>query len=607
MATALLVGLLSSVALPAGEYWLQGNGLVMLFALAPLFFAIERFFESQPWKQATAYSLLCSYLCAWAIEIGFFHWGVSGIQTFLGLNFYSASVMAAAVLAVHALAALPAFAIYIAVRGVFGAQPVAQLGALLMMPMFEHLAPRMFYFTYGSFLSLSSLSSPLISWGGTALPSLLVFLGGWALGAGLGRMWTHDLLKRHVNSKSRLLPRWKCSFVGAAFALGILSLSHWTRSEEMPWTQKDEVPKEGGTQRAEVVGNRPPLKLLLVQPARRFSKEVHAAPLTDAYERYSLEEKEELKLFRDMVLKVESTLARLPVRPDLVVFPESLFSPIYKTSDSLRNELAVFLSQLEIPSLLHYSVVAPSSPVMGLTAANSESTRTVPYVSLAEIREKSTIHYGFPYQKRQLMPYGEYLPWRPLWEILLPTKTLERLPKADAIPQLGHSEPLVLNRGSTDSNAPSDDVVLGVTICFDGISPEFAREAALGGADVLINLSNLEWMASAASERVFGAIVRLRALETGRPVVFLNNSGGTAVYDGTGKALLSPLPHDDFRVAFVEVPLDASSKNTSVQERDEKTLFLERGHEVVAGAGLVGVVMITFLSTRTRLRRKGKS
>lgn len=606
--TAAFVGLLASMALPAGKLWLQGNGLVMLFALAPLFLSIEKFFDSFPIRKALFHALVCCYLSAWAVEIGFFHWGVAGIQTFLGLSAVWSTVMALAVLAMHALASMPALTFYVAIRAYFGPHSVAAFGALLVMPMFEHLAPRMFYFTYGSFLSLSELSAPLLSLGGSALPSFLVFLGGWSAGLLVFRLCKFQLSVPwlHMQKYSTVLAM--TIVLVASASLSAWSLFSTANTENMLWTRSAPAQTLLGTKDTGHSSSlRPPLKLLIVQPARRFSQEIENRTTTDAHAIYLEEEKQELERLRDLASRVEDTLAQAPKQPDLVVFPESLFSPIYQTSDTLRIELSRFLDRMAVPTLLHYAIVAPKSG----TKTAQEEVNTVfekirPEISLAEIRPTSATNSMFPYQKQQLMPYGEYLPWRPVWEKLLPRKTLERMPRLDAVPQLGSASPLALVRTHQGTRTPLDQVMLGVSICFDGISPDFARSAVLAGADVLINLSNLEWMGSRASELVYGAIVRLRALETGRPLIFVNNGGGSAAFDRTGQALLSPLPHNQFAATWVEVPLERSREGSVIEplNSNRETLFLRQGHNVVAGIGLTGVLAIALSAARMRLRHR---
>jgi apolipoprotein N-acyltransferase len=611
---AACVGLLASAALPAGVAWLQGRGMVMVVALAPLFYAIERFFETLPVRRAAGASLLCSYLCAWAIEVGFFHWGVSGIETFLGLPLVSAGAMALAVLAVHAAASLPVFAFFIVIRAAFGANLPALLGALFVMPLLEHLAPRMFYFTYGSFLSLEGASAPLLGLGGSAFPSLLIYLGGWGLGFTLYRASRRVKWPLLVPSSARgrawVLARAALPAMALAVVLPLLGQNAHAE-KGMPWTRLPAALSMPGSRADADEGERPPLRILLVQPARRFSQETAIHARTDAYERYLREVEDERLRFRAMARDVEAALASAPSRPDLVVFPESIFSPLYQTSDLLRADLEGFIARIGVPSLLHFANLIPGIRSFDGNPAGESSGEAQPNVSLAEIRPASATLSMVPYQKRQLMPYGEYLPWRPFWERVLPAETLARMPKEDDIPQIGSHHPLVLVRTGTGTGTGArglgDRVVLGVSICFDGISPDYAREAALEGADVLINLSNLEWMRSGASEFVYGAIVRLRALETGRPLVFANNGGGSAAYDAAGGALLSPLPHDAPSVAWVEVPLRALPRSEEGSRgRESETTFVRHGHDVVAGVGFAGVLMVSFAALGRRRRREGK-
>jgi apolipoprotein N-acyltransferase len=125
------------------------------------------------------------------------------------------------------------------------------------------------------------------------------------------------------------------------------------------------------------------------------------------------------------------------------------------------------------------------------------------------------------YQKRRLVPFGEYVPWASLMGRLLPV-TREGVP-ADKLP--GRSlEPMVV-----------DGVRVGTIICWESAYPEDARTLAREGAQLLlVSTNNASFGDGPASEQHL-ASSQLRAVEEGRTLVQAAVSGISAVIapDGT--------------------------------------------------------------------------
>jgi apolipoprotein N-acyltransferase len=89
-------------------------------------------------------------------------------------------------------------------------------------------------------------------------------------------------------------------------------------------------------------------------------------------------------------------------------------------------------------------------------------------------------------------------------------------------------------------------------ICFESTYPEIARQAAVDGADLLVNVSNDSWFdRGAAAEQHFGMTV-LRAVETRIPLVRVANTGVSAVVEPTGNVTLE-LPARTSAIARYEI------------------------------------------------------
>jgi apolipoprotein N-acyltransferase len=123
------------------------------------------------------------------------------------------------------------------------------------------------------------------------------------------------------------------------------------------------------------------------------------------------------------------------------------------------------------------------------------------------------------YDKIRLMPFGEYVPL-PQW-----------LPGASLITGLvGEFTP-----GSHYTLMPfGAHRRAGVFICIESAYPWIARRLTSEGASVLINVSNDGYLGPTAVMRQHLANAIFRAVENGRPVLRVTNSGVTAYINSRG-------------------------------------------------------------------------
>lgn len=129
------------------------------------------------------------------------------------------------------------------------------------------------------------------------------------------------------------------------------------------------------------------------------------------------------------------------------------------------------------------------------------------------------------YAKRHLVPFGEYAPPGFAWFFQLVS-----IPLTDFSAGPRQQPPLTIG-----------DQRLAPNICYEDI---FGEEllAALPTATLLVNLSNTAWFGDSLAQPQHLQIARLRALETGRPMLRATNTGMTALIapDGTVQAVLPP-------------------------------------------------------------------
>ena len=126
------------------------------------------------------------------------------------------------------------------------------------------------------------------------------------------------------------------------------------------------------------------------------------------------------------------------------------------------------------------------------------------------------------YDKRHLVPFGEFFPMKSL---------LENLSRLLSIPMSDFS------RGEVEQPAlHAAGHVVGVSICYEDV---FAREVlrALPQAGFLVNVSNDAWFGDTIAPHQHLQIARMRALETGRYLLRATNSGITAIIDERGRVV----------------------------------------------------------------------
>ena len=129
------------------------------------------------------------------------------------------------------------------------------------------------------------------------------------------------------------------------------------------------------------------------------------------------------------------------------------------------------------------------------------------------------------YDKRHLVPFGEFIPFGFHWFV-----RAMRIPLGDF--DRGADDQPVLRLG---------DQTLAFNICYeDTFSEEIAAGVAPSaanpeGASILVNLGNLAWFGDSWALRQHLQMARLRTLETARPMVRATNTGLTAAIGPRGQ------------------------------------------------------------------------
>jgi apolipoprotein N-acyltransferase len=143
------------------------------------------------------------------------------------------------------------------------------------------------------------------------------------------------------------------------------------------------------------------------------------------------------------------------------------------------------------------------------------------------------------YDKMRLVPFGEYVPLRPLlgWVTRF----------TDAADADRH-------RGRRLTVLPAGALTVGPLVCFESAFPDLARNLAARGADLVVVQTADTTFQESWGPQQHASLAAVRAVEAGRPVVQAAISGVSAAFDARGRRLAWQ-PTTWRGAAVVEVPL----------------------------------------------------
>ncbi|HKY30416.1 MAG TPA: apolipoprotein N-acyltransferase [Pyrinomonadaceae bacterium] len=215
----------------------------------------------------------------------------------------------------------------------------------------------------------------------------------------------------------------------------------------------------------------------------------------------STEEMEEL--VKRHVSMSEEALSKIPkdLRPKLVIWPESPMTFTYGVDRQLQELLKQFTTTHQTALLLNSQEQAPNEGIYNSAVLVNQEGRMIAQ-----------------YDKIRLMPFGEYVPL-PRW---MPGASLIGAIVGDFTPGTNY-RPMTIG-----------EVRAGVFICIESAYPHIPRNLTREGADVLINISNDGYLGPTAVMQQHLSNAIFRAVENGRPILRVTNSGITAYITTTG-------------------------------------------------------------------------
>ena len=257
----------------------------------------------------------------------------------------------------------------------------------------------------------------------------------------------------------------------------------------------------------------------------------------------------------------KQTLLAAEAGAELVVFPESALSTTMMDGDASEEFFA---------SLSRESGVA-------IAAGSLYYVDGEYYNAVCLFDENGLLSYN---AKRHLVPFGEYLPWRSVFEAVLP-----------AVSDMAYYRS-TLSVGDEALCGEVCGITCGGLVCFDTLFSPLACASAKAGAELLVAPTNDAWFKDSPAAKQHLMHGAWRAAECGTPLVQSANNGISAVVDARGR-VLSSVPLGEGGFALAEVELCASP-----------SLYAETG-ELVLPACVLFVSGFVSASFVRKLQRKG--
>lgn len=260
----------------------------------------------------------------------------------------------------------------------------------------------------------------------------------------------------------------------------------------------------------------------------------------------------------------QTTAEAAAKRPDVILWPEAVTPVAVRGDDGMKAFVEALVKHANAPLILG-SVVVENS--------NTPQEAWFNGALLVTPAEGVAARY---YAKRHLVPFGEFVPLRPVLGWL---KKFVPIGDGDFVPGDDSSPLLVPVR--------EQPIVWAPLICYEDIFPQLARLSAIGGANILTVLTNNGWFGEGGAAYQHAAHSVLRAVETRRPVLRCGNAGWSGWIDEFGQ-VRTVMTNEQGTIYFRGVRTIDMSRDIRWQDRN--SFYTEHGDWFV----LVSLVLAGF-------------
>jgi len=233
---------------------------------------------------------------------------------------------------------------------------------------------------------------------------------------------------------------------------------------------------------------------------------------------------------------------------ELIVWPESAVAALEVDMQSFLKPLSIKLAKQDKTLI---------TGIIGYTLANDAYHNSI--IALGKLPEG--YDYALTgenrYQKHQLLPIGEFVPFE---NLLRPLAPYFNLPMSSF--QRGDKIQANLHSGLTTFTS---------ALCYEIAFPELLRNNMTEQTGMLLTLSNDAWFGDSIGPDQHLQIARMRAIEFARPLLRSTNNGVTAIYNGKGEEL-GRLPRN--RAAVLSKKVHPAFGKTPYQTYGSTPLYL---------------------------------
>jgi apolipoprotein N-acyltransferase len=274
-------------------------------------------------------------------------------------------------------------------------------------------------------------------------------------------------------------------------------------------------------------------------------------------------------------------------KADIVIWAESPLALFYENDQSVRDRLNALAGE--------------TGSYLIVSTATREGQKY--FNSVHTISPNADSRFGAPpkpmrrYDKIRLVPFGEYVPWRPLLGSFVPAIVGDFTPGNDPVVNLlrlnTERAAIITGEGGAPSAAIERTITyvrVGTFICYEAAYPNLVRKFAQNGATLLVNVSNDAWFGNTAGARQHLMHAVMRAVENDRDLLRVTNAGITALITADGR-VVDPLPM-----------FTAGAQVWQAHTHRDRTFYTRHGDWFAIGCAILTAVILaaSFIHPRRR-------
>lgn len=210
---------------------------------------------------------------------------------------------------------------------------------------------------------------------------------------------------------------------------------------------------------------------------------------------------------------------------ELIIFAETALNFDF-LADPYRYITDTLTSRMITETLTSFAKEHEVTMVIGTFASDEQNS----YNSLVIFYPDGTIE-DEPYNKRRLVPFGEYVPMESVIRKVFPFLADMNLFEGQ------------ITAGESSEIKKASGGLIGRLICFDSIYDYLTRQTVADGAEMIILSTNDSWYLDSPAVQIHNDHAKLRAVESGKYVLRAANTGVSAIIDPLGRVTseLEPL------------------------------------------------------------------